>query len=643
MATGLAVPVSAQAQEAATQSDPATGLVEDQQEESHSQTTTIVVTAEFREADLQDTPIAITAVKAQMLEARGQTDIQQVASQAPNVTLKPQGQINGTGLVAFIRGIGETNYNYALEPGVGIYIDDVYYPTVTGSLLDLTDVERVEVLRGPQGTLAGRNSIGGAIKLFSSKPSGDDSGSIQAIYGSFNRIDVRAFADFEITDTLLARIAGTTKNRDGYVTRLDYALTHPGSNVPTQNSGDDVELGTLGGVSYAAARLSLRWLASDAIEVNVSGDYTSDKSEAGASVLRRVGPRAASSTPDGRAFLVGTDGQAVPYDCRFVPYGQYSCDTLPASSGYDRRYINYETFLDLMPASNQLPFKPYYTNPIRHYTGGGVQGRIDFDLADNFQLTSISAYREYTSRFGTAPDASPVPSQAQFNKLDFNFFSQEVRLNGEVLDGLLDFTVGGYYSDQNKSLNARVLLNYSGLDFEHGPDTTPASSKAGFLNVSVHPTPELSLTGGLRYTKDEKTYTYFRSNPDGTIPPPCNFAAPGGPLGNNNPPNCLQNGIYDLTDSFEGDRWDYRAVIDYRFSDQFLAYASVATGYKGGGVNPFPYYGPALGMIGLAAGRDPAVQPAQVVRARDAHHLRGGLQDRPLRPALPAQRRRVLQ
>ena len=99
----------------------------------------VIVTSQFRQQNVQSTPIAITAVNAAMLDAREQTDIAQVARQAPNVTLSPQGQANGTGLIAFIRGVGQTDFNYALDPGVGIYVDDVYYPTLTGSLLDLLD------------------------------------------------------------------------------------------------------------------------------------------------------------------------------------------------------------------------------------------------------------------------------------------------------------------------------------------------------------------------------------------------------------------------------------------------------------------------------------------------------------------------
>ena len=125
----------------------------------------IVVTAQFREQRLQDTPLAITAVNSAMLEARSQTNIAEVAAQAPSVSLKPQGAAFGPSLAASIRGVGQYDFNPALEPGVGLYVDDVYYATLTGAIFDLLDLDRVEILRGPQGTLAGKNSIGGAVKL----------------------------------------------------------------------------------------------------------------------------------------------------------------------------------------------------------------------------------------------------------------------------------------------------------------------------------------------------------------------------------------------------------------------------------------------------------------------------------------------
>ncbi len=125
-----------------------------------------------------ETPIAITAVNAEMLEQRSQTSIYELTAQAPNVQLAPQGQANGSGIIAFIRGVGQTDFNFALEPGVGIYIDDVYYPTSTGSLVDLLDLERVEVLRGPQGTwpAATRSAAPSSSSRRSSR--GDGTGSL---------------------------------------------------------------------------------------------------------------------------------------------------------------------------------------------------------------------------------------------------------------------------------------------------------------------------------------------------------------------------------------------------------------------------------------------------------------------------------
>jgi len=166
---------------------------------SLSQNGDIIVTAQFREQRLQDTPIAITAVNAQMLEARSQTNITEVTNQAPNVQIRPQGASFGPSVSASIRGVGTADFNPAYEPGVGIYVDDVYYPQLTGAIFDLLDLDRVEILRGPQGTLAGRNSEGGAIKMYSKKPTGDGSGYLEATYGSRNRIGLRGSADFALT------------------------------------------------------------------------------------------------------------------------------------------------------------------------------------------------------------------------------------------------------------------------------------------------------------------------------------------------------------------------------------------------------------------------------------------------------------
>jgi iron complex outermembrane recepter protein len=581
----------------------------------------IVVTAQFREQRLQDTPIAITAVNAEILEARGQTDISQIAGQAPNVTLRPQPQNGGTGLIAFIRGVGQTDFNFAVDPGVGVYIDDVYIPTLSSSLLDLMDLDRIEVLRGPQGTLAGKNSIGGAIKLFSQKPDGSGTGSLQATYGSYNRVDIRGMADFKISDTLFVRVSGAGKSRDGYVKLLDYGLSHPTSNVLANNArGGKVVVGTQGGQSYVAGRLALRWQPNDALDVNISGDYTRDKSEPAGTVLLaagRPGPTASNPNPfnptlgagnplntnpatnaNGGGWLVGRNGAPVPMNCAFVPAGQYSCDTLAASVyGGDRRFISYANFLDAMVPTTQAPFKPYAALQNADFTGWGLHGNVKFDLSDNMNVHWISSYREYQSNFGQDQDASPVPIAQLDNRLDHYAWSQELRLNGQIGNGFVDYTLGGFYFKQKGTYTARVDLNYAGIDFIHGPDLTPSDSKAVFINTTFHPTEAWSINAGLRQSWDKKDYTYFRSNPDGTVPGPlpCAFflgAPTAGPTGIGNAPNCLLLGLYNVVGQFKGKRTDWRIETDYRFSDAFFAYASVATGYKGGGVNPRPFFGP---------------------------------------------------
>jgi iron complex outermembrane receptor protein len=572
-------------------------------DEDDARNNVITVTAEFREARLQDTPIAITAVNAEMLENRGQTNIAQVAAQAPNVSLRPQPQNGGSGLIAFIRGVGQVDFNYALDPGVGVYIDDVYIPTLSSSLLELIDLDRIEILRGPQGTLAGKNSIGGAIKLFTQKPKGDGSGILRVGYGAFDELTLRGMADFAVSDNIAVRVSGMSRSRDGYVAMLDYGNTHPSSNVPqngTRGPGNfDYE--SMGGQDIQAGRIAIKFEPSDRIELNLSADYTREDSEAIPTVLIAASTAAANFNPlapgrtlnaNGTPFLVGKDGQPIPYDCRFVPAGPYSCDTGGNLLGYDPRYVSYSNFLDGMAPSAMAPFKPYFSLPITEFRGWGVQGNLTIDASDNVQIVYIGSYRAYTSNFGQDQDATPLPMSQLDNELNHWAWTSELRVNFEAMNGFLEGTVGGFYLDQKGTYFARVDLNYVSpvIDFLHGPDTTPSTTKALFATVTVHPTDALSLTGGVRYTKDKKDYTYFRRNPDLTQPnagvcfgppfPPASFALTS---------NCILAGIFNSTGSFRGDRFDYRGVVDYRFSDEFLAYASISTGFKGGGVNPRPF------------------------------------------------------
>src|SRR5262249_26993593 len=228
----------------------------------------VVVTARFREENLQQTPIAITAITAEDVEQRGFTTTSDIAYSVPNASFRPAQAAFGNTQTAYIRGIGQNDFDFAFEPGVGIYVDDVYYPTTMSSQFDLLDLERVEVLRGPQGTLFGRGSIGGAIRYVSKQPKGDNSGYAEVTVGEYHRVDVRAGYDFSIIeDKVFVRITGVSRKEDGYQKDIDFACKYPqlAGNLPklVQNANAGCLIGTLGGTDVSGARAQLRFVATD--------------------------------------------------------------------------------------------------------------------------------------------------------------------------------------------------------------------------------------------------------------------------------------------------------------------------------------------------------------------------------------------
>jgi iron complex outermembrane receptor protein len=530
----------------------------------------VVVTAQFREQNLQQTPIAITAVTAEMLEARNQNDISQVAAQAPNVTLQPNGAAFGSSMVAFIRGVGQTDFNLALEPGVGIYVDDVYYATLTGSLLDLLDLERVEILRGPQGTLAGKNSIGGAIKLFSKKPTGQGDGYLEGTVGSLNRIDARGAKDFKLSENLFARLSFSTKHHDGYVKRLDYGCTHPGSNVRQFNVGDGCELGRDGAQAYNAGRLALRWRPNDLVDVNLAADITNDQSGVQANTIIKYSGALGAAT-----FTTGVDGNPVFFGPQFVPFGPDSQDPNQPNDPY----LSYATYFSDAASAifGDDPYAPIAVPPINHFDTWGLSGNVEWQLNDRLVLTSITSYRKYSNQFAEQTDASPVGVQILLQRQFHNQFSQEVRLSGTA--GGVDYTMGAFYLDQDGGLNARVGLPWVGFDFIHGPDSTPAETKAAFVNAEFRATDALTLGAGIRYSDEVKDYTYLRHNSDNTDVSPTGY-------------NALVAGLNGTQAHFEGTRTDWRVHLNYQITPDMMTYLQTSTGYKGGGVNPRPFIPP---------------------------------------------------
>ena len=221
----------------------------------------IIVTARRREESLQDVPVAVTAVSGEQLEARGAADITELARSVPSLTLNAARGSNST-LISFIRGVGQQDPLWGFDPGVGLYIDDVYVARPQAAVLDLFDVERLEVLRGPQGTLYGRNTIGGAIKYVTRRIDAEEpEGSIRASYGSYNQRDVVASTALPLAEGFKVSAAVGRYLRDGFGTNLNTGNDHYNKDV-------------------TAFRASAEWTPTDNLFFRLAGDLVTDDSNA---------------------------------------------------------------------------------------------------------------------------------------------------------------------------------------------------------------------------------------------------------------------------------------------------------------------------------------------------------------------------
>src|ERR1700689_2023953 len=190
----------------------------------------IVVTAEKRSENLQNVPIAITAFTAEAMQSRGITDLHGLSNLTPNVNLDGGAPFSGdtSVLSASIRGIGQDDFAFNLDPGVGVYLDGVYLARTIGANQSLLDVDRIEILKGPQGTLFGRNPIGGAINIVTHTPGEESTINGSMTVGSYNRHDVNLTADMPISSDILTTVSISSQTRDGYQKTIPYP---PGSGI----------------------------------------------------------------------------------------------------------------------------------------------------------------------------------------------------------------------------------------------------------------------------------------------------------------------------------------------------------------------------------------------------------------------------
>lgn len=481
----------------------------------------ILVVARKREERLVDVPIAISALSSDALDKAGAKDLSGIQGAVPNVNIV-QGRGSASSANFYIRGIGQPDALQTFDPAVGVYVDGVYLSRIQGALLNLFDVERVEVLRGPQGTLYGKNTIGGAVNVISKKPDLDTlTGEASFTFGRFDEMTGKAYVSAPlVTDQVALSLAGVYDTRDGIVTDPITGRKY--------NDRDNL-----------TGRAILRARASDTVEVLISGDYTRQRNAP--TLGYATAPIIQTNFATGATVLVPAN-----------PYGEY----------------DYKASTGLAADKGQK---------LDHW---GISGTINLDLSDSLQLTSITAYRKLKTDFDIDIDASQFELGDVFVGTRQHQFSQELQLkySSDKLKGVF----GLYYLNENVSSHQEAyaddLFKFGAVPISFTrliDDKQVTKSYAAFGQLTYDLTDQLSFTGGLRYTREDKTYNR------------CTTTASNLGLLNNLVYCFPQNLPAPFTgdDTVSYDAWTPMASLAFKPTPDTLIYASASRGFKAGGFN----------------------------------------------------------
>lgn len=489
-----------------------------------SQVGDIIVTAQKRSEKLQDVPIAVTALTAESMEKKRILDLVDLSNQAPGLQIKTDD--NGANPRIFIRGVGVNDFNPATNSAVGIYSDGVYVASPLAQRLAFFDLQQVEVLRGPQGTLYGRNTTGGAINVQSRLPDNVAEADFNFEYGNFNSVNAQGgFSLPIIKDKLAIRVAGLYQRDDGYsLNRL------------TGHRGNDVNRWALRGV----VRFTPTSDITDNLVISVG------KSRGGSiwAYNRSLFPATAEATgPDG---LCGSGFYTSGQCTNLLGYANTSEDLYQGDYQFEGK-----DKVDLLTISNSLSIDL-----------GGVS------------LVSVTGYQHAWRDDLEETDANPLPIIYGRYKAKQNTFSQELRLQSNG-GGPFKYVIGAYYAhdflinDSYYDLLPGFLNptpdNPTGTDLVNGiglfnwPLRQVTDSYAGFGQIDYDVTSKLTLTGGLRYSADRKSFHYVSEAAFGAVP----------------------IFIYDNRKTFSS--WSGKVGVQYKFSPRANIYASYNRGTKSGG------------------------------------------------------------
>ncbi|TRW18029.1 TonB-dependent receptor [Glacieibacterium frigidum] len=499
----------------------------------------IVVTAQRRRESVQDVPIAISAFSGDQLRAQGVSNTLELGQFVPNLVAQ-----NNTGLGSanayYIRGLGNTETIATFDPPVGTYVDDIYLSRQNANNLSLFDVERVEVLRGPQGTLFGRNTTGGAINVILREPGEDFGGYAEVGYGRFDKKLVRASVDVPLADSLAVKVSGYFQDDDGYA-----------KNITTgERANDDDGWG---------ARLGVRGELSDS--VRWTGSY---------------------------ARIIANGENLLNQECD--PRNNGDCDGRFVSTGLRKgNEISPSPYLPLVISGRKANYG------LGNRTASDlVTSNLEFGLGDDLSLNLITGFvnqiQQYSIDFS---DGRALPSLANpnpavrgdtrggftiLNDGQNDQFSQEVKLSGKV--SIFDFVGGFYYLKENNRTDFADLFTVApNTTIILGDRTLTNSTKAyaGYFQADANLTDQIKLTAGIRYTDEEKKFSIFDNRAscnDGSIEANClsnqNLTGPSGVA---------------IPRSQRAKVWTPRFAANFKVDENILFFASATRGFKSGGWN----------------------------------------------------------
>ena len=547
----------------------------------------IIVTARKTSESLQTTPVAVSALSGEMLADQQIVGIQEIQSTTPNITFSSAVAQPGSSTV-YIRGQGSSDGLIAIDQAVGVYVDGVYAARSTGGATDLVDVERVEVLRGPQGTLFGRNTTGGAINIIANKPSDEFEGSMRLDYGNYNSVLAQGMLNVPMGSGVAVRAAYQHRDRDGFgrnllldrpvgdlksdYARVTFGIQPEGSKFSALISADFSKFRNSGEqVGLKSYNPTLSTLAPDTSANPVISPYLPTELLAAACGTQPIPPGLPAATA---GFLGGLKAGAIPI-CPAVtprpsPIGTYALGGTNNPGFY-----------------NQLGNVPSYGKSDTY----GASGVLEYEFSDAASLKSTTAWRgvkleSLTDNDGTpyaiVGGLAPVPG----NRINQDQFSQELQISGDL--GSFEYILGGFYFVENGTDNS----DSSSL-FPLSPSVATIDSEvrnkslAGFGQVIFKVTDSIRLTGGLRYTEDTRSLV-IRNRDRNVLTNAVTSSliltdAAGAIISD------LRDG--DASDPFRAsfnrkyNYWSYLVSADWQATDDVFLYAKTIRSQRSGGLN----------------------------------------------------------